>query len=385
MPTFMLLLPPLSLYIHFPWCIRKCPYCDFNSHTLRTDLPEVAYMKLLIRDLENDLAKVQGRPIISIFMGGGTPSLFSAESISYLLTEIAQRLEFAKSIEITLEANPGTVEYQRFKGYYQAGINRLSLGIQSFQTEKLQALGRIHDGEQARLAVIAAKTAGFSNINLDIMHGLPGQRVEEGLEDLATAFSLNPTHISWYHLTIEPNTEFAVRVPQLPLEDQIFALQELGKQGLVEKDFKQYEISAYAKESYHCRHNRHYWQFGDYLGIGAGAHSKITYLNEQKILRAWKLKNPKTYLKSKDNCVAEEKIILKEDLAFEFMLNALRLYQPISVELFQQRTGLSLLTIKRTLQKAQQQGLLTYDESTIETTDLGKRFYNNLLLLFMGN
>lgn len=272
----MLTLPPLSLYIHFPWCMRKCPYCDFNSHTLITGLPEINYVNMLLLDLEQDLNNLYDRPITSIFMGGGTPSLFSPATLKYLLVELAHRLEFSDSIEITLEANPGTVEYQRFYGYREAGINRLSLGIQSFSTEKLKILGRIHDGNEAIKAVLAAKTAGFTNINLDLMHGLPNQTVIEGLEDLQIAFSLEPTHISWYQLTIEPNTRFYQRPPQLPLEETMGELQDRGEEIFKQKAYKHYEISAFSKERYNCLHNLNYWQFGDYIGIGAGAHSKIT-------------------------------------------------------------------------------------------------------------
>jgi oxygen-independent coproporphyrinogen-3 oxidase len=379
----MLILPPLSLYIHFPWCIKKCPYCDFNSHTLRTELPEISYVNVLIRDLEQDLSRVQNRPINSIFMGGGTPSLFSPKAIQYLLVEIAKRLEFSDSIEITLEANPGAVEHSYFAAYREAGINRLSLGIQSFQTEKLQALGRIHDGDEAVKAVIAAKAAGFTNINLDLMHALPGQNLQQGLEDLKRAFLLVPTHISWYQLNIEPNTEFFIRPPSLPPEDSVFELQEQGKEQLAKNAYKQYEISAYSIDKYHCLHNRNYWQFGDYLGIGAGAHSKITDIKNHVISRFWKKKNPKAYLAANNNFLVEETVILAKDLPFEFMLNALRLYQAISAELFQQRTGLAFLSLENILQKAQQQNLLTYDTTCMETTEFGKRFYNNLLTLFM--
>lgn len=380
----MLTLPPLSLYIHFPWCIRKCPYCDFNSHTLLTELPEKNYINALIADLEQDLEKLPARPITSIFMGGGTPSLFSPDMLSYLLVELAKRIEFSDAIEITLEANPGTTEYQRFYGYREAGMNRLSLGIQSFSNEKLKILGRIHDGDQAIKAVAAAKSAGFTNINLDLMHGLPKQSVIEGLKDLQIAFSLEPTHISWYQLTIEPNTKFHQRPPQLPLEEAIGELQERGEEIFRQKAYKHYEISAFSKDGYNCMHNRNYWQYGDYIGIGAGAHSKLTDNKKMTIRRAWKQKNPKAYLAKKNQFLAEEKFISVEELPFEFMLNALRLYQKISGELFQQRTGLSFSSIQPVLYKAQQQGLLTYDEFAMETTEFGKRFYNNILAMFMN-
>lgn len=379
----MLTLPPLSLYIHFPWCIRKCPYCDFNSHTLVTELPEKNYINSLLIDFQQDIDSLRDRPIISIFMGGGTPSLFSPDALNYLLVELAKRLEFSETIEITLEANPGTVEYQRFYGYREAGINRLSLGIQSFSTEKLKILGRIHDADQAIKAVSAAKTAGFTNINLDLMHGLPRQTVMEGLEELQIAFSLDPTHISWYQLTIEPNTEFYLSSPQLPVEESLWELQEQGEAFFKQKKYKQYEISAFSKHGYHCIHNLNYWQFGDYIGVGAGAHSKITDIEKKIIRRAWKQKNPKAYLAKKNGFLAEEKFILVKDLPFEFMLNALRLHQKISFELFQQRTGLAFSNIETALRQAQQQGLLTYDSVAMETTELGKRFYNNLLTLFM--
>jgi oxygen-independent coproporphyrinogen-3 oxidase len=350
---------------------------------LLSELPEKNYINALIVDLEQDLEKLPDRPITSIFMGGGTPSLFSPDTLNYLLVELAKRLEFSDAIEITLEANPGTVEYQRFYGYREAGINRLSLGIQSFSTEKLKILGRIHDGDEAVKAVSAAKKAGFSNINLDLMHGLPQQSIIEGLQDLQIAFSLEPAHISWYQLTIEPNTEFYQRPPQLPMEETMGELQERGEEIFRQKAYRHYEISAFCKEGYDCNHNRNYWQFGDYIGIGAGAHSKLTDDKKMTIRRAWKQKNPKAYLAQKNGFLAEEKFVSSKDLPFEFMLNALRLYQKIPAELFQQRTGLSFSSIQPILHKAQQQGLLTYDEFAMETTEFGKRFYNNLLAMFM--
>jgi oxygen-independent coproporphyrinogen-3 oxidase len=268
----------------------------------------------LLIDLQQDLDNLRDRPIISIFMGGGTPSLFSPNALNYLLVELAKRLEFSETIEITLEANPGTVEYQRFYGYREAGINRLSLGIQSFSTQKLKILGRIHDADEAIKAVSAAKTAGFTNVNLDLMHGLPRQTVIEGLEELQIAFSLDPTHISWYQLTIEPNTEFHLSSPQLPVEESLWELQEQGEAFFKQKTYKQYEISAFSKDGYRCIHNLNYWQFGDYIGIGAGAHSKITDIEKKIIRRAWKQKNPKAYLAQKNGFLAEEKFILVKDM-----------------------------------------------------------------------
>jgi putative oxygen-independent coproporphyrinogen III oxidase len=380
----MLKLPPLSLYIHFPWCIRKCPYCDFNSHTLRAELPEKAYIDALLEDLDQQLPKVFGRPIISIFMGGGTPSLFSPAAISTLLDELKERLELSTDVEITLEANPGTVEYQRFAGYRAAGINRLSIGIQSFQAQQLKALGRIHDGQEASDAVAAAQAAGFSHINLDLMHGLPGQCLEEGLADLHRALELEPTHISWYQLTIEPTTEFAVKIPKLPIDDKIDELQEQGKSLLAKHAYTQYEISAYARDGAICVHNRNYWEFGDYLGIGAGAHSKLTDEKNQTIIRQWKHKNPKAYLEKKTGFLGDEKPILKNELAFEFMLNALRLYWSIPKQLFEQRTGLAFSTLAKPLAEAQNLQLLCVHENTLSLTERGKRFYNDLVALFLA-
>lgn len=379
----MLTTPPLSLYIHFPWCIRKCPYCDFNSHSLKISLPETAYLEALIADLEADLTKVAHRKIISIFMGGGTPSLFTPLSLQRLLTDINQRVEFADNIEITLEANPGTVEYQRFADYREAGINRLSIGVQSLQDEKLKALGRIHGAEEAIKAAQAAHAAGFTNFNLDLMHGLPNQTIEDGLYDLQTALSLNPTHLSWYQLTLEPNTFFAHKPPQLPIDEVIDELHDQGRKLLAHHDFQQYEISAYSKNNYRCQHNVNYWEFGDYLGIGAGAHSKITDVTNQTITRQWKVKNPKDYLDHKNNFIGEEKIINKKELPFEFMLNALRLYQDISVDLFLTRTGLPITAIKNHLTKAAEKELLHWDNDVIRITDLGRRFYNNLVEIFV--
>lgn len=379
----MLITPPLSLYIHFPWCLKKCPYCDFNSHTLVTELPELSYVNALLLDLERDLKSLQDRSLISIFMGGGTPSLFSPNTLQYLLSELSKRLQFADTIEITLEANPGAVDYQHFCGYRAAGINRLSLGVQSFATEKLQCLGRIHNGDEAIAAVLAAKNTGFTHINLDLMHGLPKQTIIEGVKDLQIACSLEPAHISWYQLTIEPHTRFYQQPPLLPADETLAELQDRGEAIFKQEGYEHYEISAFSKKGAACVHNCNYWQFGDYIGIGAGAHSKLTDSKNNTIRRAWKQKNPKTYLAQQHAFLAEEKLILADDLPFEFMLNALRLHQKIPVELFQQRTGLSFSMIQPMVQQAQQQGLLTYDGLAIETTALGKRFHNNLLALFM--
>lgn len=377
----MIIAPPLALYIHLPWCIQKCPYCDFNSHALRHELPEQIYCERLIADLEQDLQLLEKRELISIFFGGGTPSLFKGSSIAYLLDEIQKRIAFAKDIEITLEANPGTVDSQRFQDFYKAGINRLSVGIQSFQADKLKLLGRIHDGQQAIKAVEALHQAGFSNFNLDLMHGLPTQTEQDALYDLNTAISLQPKHISWYQLTIEPHTLFAHKPPQLPDEEILWAIQEQGQQLLAENHFKQYEISAYAQENYTCVHNKNYWEYGDYLGIGAGAHSKITDTKQQKIIRTHKVKNPKDYLAK--NFIAEQNIVSQQELPYEFMLNALRLFQTLPMELYQQRTGLSLDSISEPLKLAAEKDLVVWNEKEIKITELGHRFYNDLVALFI--
>lgn len=379
----MLRMPPLSLYIHFPWCVKKCPYCDFNSHALRTNLPEIAYIDALVEDLHQQLPKVFDRPIISIFMGGGTPSLFSPAAIEHLLNKLKQRLDFSAEIEITLEANPGTVELQRFASYREIGINRLSIGIQSFHDQQLQALGRIHDGEEAMRAVAAAQAAGFDNINLDLMHGLPHQSLEEGLKDLKKAIALNPTHISWYQLSIEPNTEFAMRPPKLPIDDMIWELQEQGKIQLMQTDYVQYEISAYSRSFYMCVHNRNCWEFADYLGIGAGAHSKLSDETNQTVMRSWKHKNPKDYLEKKNGFLGGERIVVTTELAFEFMLYALRLHYPIPIELFEWRTGLSFSSLSKPLEEAEKLELLTVCNGAISLTDRGKNFHNDLVALFL--
>ncbi len=381
----MLNTPPLSLYIHFPWCVRKCPYCDFNSHTLKNDLPEKLYIEKLLLDLEQDLTQINPGVIHTIFLGGGTPSLFSAEALAHLFAELKKHLHFVPTIEITLEANPGTVEYQRFADYRASGINRLSIGIQSFQAEKLKILGRIHNQQEAIKAAETAHQAGFTNFNLDLMHGLPEQTLAEAMNDLNTAIQLAPTHISWYQLTLEPNTLFHRFPPAaLPAEDLINDMQDQGKALLAKAGFQQYEISAYSQTHRECRHNINYWQFGDYLGIGAGAHSKITDIDRQTITRHWKIKNPKDYLAADKTFIGETKIISSAELPFEFMLNALRLYQPIPISLFEQRTGLALNIIEKNLQHAKQKALLDWNKDYIFPTELGWRFYNNLLEIFIN-
>lgn len=378
---------PLSLYIHIPWCVQKCPYCDFNSHALKSELPETNYVNALLADLRRDLQHyaIDGRTVRSIFIGGGTPSLFSAAAISQLLEGVQAQIPLAADIEITLEANPGAVEQTRFAGYRQAGVNRLSMGIQSFQPEKLRALGRIHDGEQAKRAIVAAQQAGFDNFNLDLMHGLPNQTAQDALDDLATALSFKPTHLSWYQLTLEPNTAFYQRPPQLPVDDTLADIQQQGLDYLTVHGFSPYEVSAYTSsiKPIPCRHNINYWQFGDYLAIGAGAHGKITDAKTGVVTRYWKKKHPKEYLTATGGFTAEEKVISAKELPFEFMLNALRLYQPVPVALFEARTGLKMATIAKQLERARQQGLLQYDDQQIETTSLGKQYLNDLLEMFL--
>jgi len=376
---------PLSLYLHLPWCVRKCPYCDFNSHAVKDEIPENAYIDALITDLMADLPRIANRPLHSIFIGGGTPSLFSAAALNRLLTAIKDQCAAVDDLEITLEANPGTVEYERFAGYRAAGINRLSIGIQSFQKEKLAALGRIHNEQEAIRAAETAHAAGFTNFNLDLMHGLPKQSINDALFDLKTALALSPTHLSWYQLTIEPNTFFAHKPPVLPQDELIWEMQEKGRALLAAHSFQQYEISAYSQLHRQCQHNRNYWEFGDYLGIGAGAHGKITDFATQTITRLWKKKNPKDYLQNQNSFIGDAQLVSAKELPFEFMLNLLRLYQDIPISLFETRTGLSITVLQEPLQRAHDKGLLTWDEQQIKPTDLGRRFYNNLVEIFISD
>jgi len=336
---------PLSLYIHLPWCVRKCPYCDFNSHTAKKILPEQTYIEALIRDFNYHLEEIKERELVSIFFGGGTPSLFSAAALEKLLAHIKSHLKFAAHIEITLEANPGAIDVEHFKGYYAIGINRISLGIQSFQNEKLKALGRIHDSAAALHAFYCAKDAGFENINIDLMHGLPHQSLEDAYNDLEMAFKINPTHLSWYQLTLEPNTFFAHSPPPLPNDETLDEIYFSGEKKIIKCGYRHYEISAFCKQKYKCAHNLNYWEFGDYVGIGAGAHSKLTNIDKKQIKRFIKIKHPDAYMSAmsvdEKNFIMEEKIISPQNLPFEFMLNALRLYKKIPFSLFTQRTFLT--------------------------------------------
>jgi oxygen-independent coproporphyrinogen-3 oxidase len=373
-------LPPLSLYVHIPWCVRKCPYCDFNSHESK-HIPEDDYVAALIADLDQELAYVQGRPLQSIFFGGGTPSLFSAHSIATILTAVEQRIAFATDIEITLEANPGTVEQVKFSGYRTAGVNRLSIGIQSFQQQQLQKLGRIHNSAEAIKAVSAARKAGFDNFNLDLMHGLPDQTLSQAQQDLQQAIDLGPSHISWYQLTIEPNTAFYSQPPLLPVEDDLADIQDCGEQLLANNGYKQYEISAYCQAGQTSRHNLNYWQFGDYIGIGAGAHGKLTLLDEQQLLRRWKTRAPKDYLAT-SKVLAGQKVIANEELPLEFMMNALRLNQGFSPSLYTRRTGLNYASVQQQIDGLISRQLLEHQQQTLRPTPLGRRFLNSLLAEF---
>ena len=374
---------PLSLYIHIPWCIRKCPYCDFNSHKSPDNLPEEAYVAALLADLNQDLETFPRRELSSIFIGGGTPSLFSAQAFDTLLTSINQRLTFSKDIEITLEANPGTVEQQRFTDYRTIGINRLSIGIQSFNPTHLKALGRIHDDNQAHLAVESARRAGFDRINLDVMHGLPSQTVAQGLADLQTAIDHQPEHISWYQLTIEPNTAFYKQRPALPTEDDACTLEENGFELLATHGYNRYEISAFTRNNQPSRHNMNYWTFGDYLGIGAGAHGKLTHPDTLDIIRTRKQRQPTDYLNPNKSFLAGKEAINVENRMFEFMLNTTRLQQAIPNNLFTERTGLSIDNLMPGLLLAQKKGLIIINNSSWQITSFGRQYTNDLQSLFL--
>jgi len=377
---------PLSLYVHLPWCVRKCPYCDFNSHETGHAAPkETAYVDTLIRDLESELPRIWGRRITSIFIGGGTPSLFSAEAINRLLAGLRARLNFYPDTEITLEANPGTAEAEKFRGFRETGVNRLSIGVQTFNDEKLQRLGRIHDAEEALGAIQMAKAAEFENFNVDIMFGLPDQTVAQALADLQMTIAQGPTHISWYQLTLEPNTVFHAKPPALPDDDLISQMQDEGQQLLADKGYAQYEISAYARDGHQCVHNLNYWQFGDYLGIGAGAHSKLTDVAAGKVIRTARHRLPERYLAlaGTDAAITERKELDADDLKLEFMMNALRLNAGVHPSSFLQRTGMPLNVVEQELDTAGTRGLLEWDIHSLKPTTQGRHYLNNLLQIFM--
>ncbi len=375
-------LPPLSLYVHFPWCVKKCPYCDFNSHEVKGSFPEDAYLDALRADLESALPLIWGRKIYSVFIGGGTPSLLSAAGLDRLLSDIRTLVPLDIDIEITMEANPGTFEADKFKSYRASGVNRLSIGIQSFNSVHLAALGRIHDGDQARKAVEIAH-ANFDNFNLDLMYALPSQSVEEAQRDIETAIACAPPHLSLYHLTLEPNTLFAKYPPPVPDEDASADMQDMIAALTSAAGYQHYEVSAYARPKRQARHNLNYWQFGDYLGIGAGAHSKLSF--PHRIVRQMRHKHPQTYLEKMraGNAIQEEGEIGRAALGFEFMLNALRLQEGFQVNLFAERTGMSINNIDAALNEAEKKGLLYRDHKTIRPTELGQRFLNDLQEMFL--
>jgi putative oxygen-independent coproporphyrinogen III oxidase len=388
---------PLSIYIHIPWCIKKCPYCDFNSYAQNEPLPEKAYIEALIQDLETDLALREvgdKRVFSSIFFGGGTPSLFAGKSIESILNAVAKRHTFSSDIEITLEANPGTIEHTPFSEYRSAGINRISLGAQSFQDDKLKVLGRVHQAKEIHKAIASIQKAKFNSFNIDIMYGLPDQTLDDARYDLETALQFSPPHLSWYNLTLEPNTVFHHQPPVLPHEDIIWDIQTMGFELLAAGGFSHYEVSAFAKPGFECQHNINYWQFGDYLGIGAGAHGKITRLTDgdQKmtesklfIQRTAKTRFPKNYLEAKDNNSFNSSLrsLNTSDIIFEFMLNTLRLSAGFSLELFEQRTGLPFNVLEPMIKQARAKDLLYIKGDQFRATELGKCFLNDLISLFL--
>ncbi|RZI41061.1 oxygen-independent coproporphyrinogen III oxidase-like protein [Herbaspirillum sp. HC18] len=376
-------LPPLSLYVHFPWCVRKCPYCDFNSHEAKGAFPEEEYLAAMRADLESALPLIWGRKIYTIFIGGGTPSLMSAAGLDRLLSDIRTLLPLDGAAEITMEANPGTFEAEKFRSYRTSGINRLSIGIQSFNARHLQALGRIHDDSEARRAVEIAQ-ANFDNFNLDVMYALPTQTMDEARQDVMTAIGFAPPHLSLYHLTLEPNTYFAKYPPSVPDEDSSAEMQDMIQELSAGAGYQHYEVSAYAKPGKQARHNLNYWQFGDYVGIGAGAHSKISF--PHRIVRQMRYKQPKVYMEQVKlgSQIQEEFEIERGDLGFEFMLNALRLNQGFDPNLFAERTGLALNVIERQLNEAEAKGLLYRDYKNIHPTELGRRFLNDLQQMFLN-
>ena len=382
----MLQVPPLSLYVHLPWCVRKCPYCDFNSHAQRGELPVADYVAALVADLDHDLPLAWGRTVRTVFFGGGTPSLFPPEAIDAFLQQASSRLRFAPDCEITLETNPGTAEHGRFEGYLAAGVNRVSFGVQSFDDGCLQRLGRIHDSREAEAAVKLAQDAGYDNINLDLMYALPGQTVAMATADLERAFALSPTHVSHYQLTLEPNTLFAARPPEgIPGHDAAYDIQETCQALLADAGFAQYETSAYARAGRQCAHNLNYWHFGDYLGIGAGAHGKLTLGAQQQILRRWKLRHPASYLAKAgtEAAIGGDEYLEPSRRAFDYMLNALRLNAGFALDEFEARTGLSRGDIAPQLAEAVERQWIEVADGRVVPTALGGRFANDVIALFL--
>ncbi len=384
----MLVPPPLSLYIHIPWCIQKCPYCDFNSHALKTTIPEAQYISALIDDLDTDLARYNmendPRKLHSIFIGGGTPSLITAPEIKRLLIEVEKRLPFADDIEITMEANPGTVEAGRFIEYREAAVNRISIGVQSFQQEKLEKLGRIHGKDEAVRAARLAHEAGLNSFNLDLMHGLPNQTIDDALSDLKQAIELNPPHLSWYQLTIEPNTVFYYKPPTLPDDDDLWDIFEQGHQILADAGYVQYEISGYSKVGYQCRHNLNYWRFGDYLGIGCGAHGKLSFA-DGLIVRTTKIKHPRGFLDLMKPYLIDEQKVADHDRPFEFFMNRFRLLEACPKQDFIDKTGLGFESIQETMDWAKEKKYLEETETHWQITEHGKLFLNDLLEAFVSD
>ena len=377
----------LALYVHMPWCVRKCPYCDFNSHQLKSGQPDTSYIDALIRDFDIEAPRVKGRRIDSVFFGGGTPSLFQPEQFAGLIRALKQRIAFAPDAEITLEANPGTIERGRFAGYADAGINRVSLGAQSFDARALKVLGRIHSADDTHRAVEELKAAKLENFNLDLMYALPGQSLQEALNDVKVACSLEPSHISYYQLTLEPGTVFHSRPPGLPDEEAAWEIQLAGQQMLAQAGYAQYEVSAYAREGSRCRHNLNYWLFGDYVGIGAGAHGKVSMELPRKILRTVKPKQPRDYqeqIRGAALSMGDSAYIALADLPFEFMLNALRLNDGFGSDDYQARTGLALEFLDEKLSGGQARGLLERRPNGWRPTALGRRFLNDLQASFLA-
>lgn len=376
-------LPPMGLYIHLPWCERKCPYCDFNSHE-RSDIPEDDYVRALLQDLRDELPLLQERPVETLFIGGGTPSLFSADAIRRLLLGIADLVALSPELEATMEANPGSADADKFLAFRAAGINRLSIGIQSFNDSQLQALGRIHTGDQAHTAVEFARRADFDNINLDLMHGLPGQTVSGAESDLQRAIACETTHISWYQLTIEPNTAFYSSPPVLPDEDELGDIQQRGEALLAASGYTQYEVSAYSKPGSDCRHNSNYWSFGDYLGIGAGAHGKVTF-PDGRIQRYAKRRQPQDYMAAaKGGCVASSRILDHREISGEFMMNALRLNAGFALSQFESRTGMSRESLMPRVESLYRRELLMCEGDTVRATELGRRFLDSVIAEFFS-
>lgn len=380
-------LPPLSLYIHIPWCVRKCPYCDFNSHEQKDALPEQEYVEALLNDLSSEMPRIWGRTIASVFIGGGTPSLFSAHALDKLMSGVRALTALQPTVEVTMEANPGTFEQEKFRDFRSLGINRLSVGVQSFNDKHLSALGRIHSGDEAQRAIGIAQNAGFDNLNIDLMFGLPAQNPAEARKDVEQAIALQPTHISYYELTLEPNTLFAKHPPALPEDDQRWQIHNEGMQLLHQHGYERYEISAFAKPKKQCNHNHNYWLFGDYVGIGAGAHSKVSFANTGDIVRRWKHKHPTRYLSgalaASIDCIGGESTITENDSAIEFMMNALRLKEGFAIPVFEQHTGVSLNQWQHQIDAAVNKGLLEQSGFHLKATEQGFNFLNDLLELFM--